>query len=340
MTNSVYPWQSKQWSQLFLAHDSNRLAHALLLVGQAGLGIEQFAYTFASKLLCRKPASNLACGQCKSCTLAKAGNHPDIMRIVPEGQGKQIRVDDIRELISSIQLCSASGLYKIAIVDPADAMNKSSANALLKILEEPPGNTIFFLISSRPAYIPITIRSRCNRVNFTKTFDEDAISWLMERTNLDHDKAEELLVIAQGQPILAEELSSSDIMTNWDSILEDLSSLIQEKIDVIKLAKKWQDYGAADVLQWMLAGFNTMVRLKLAIETDQNSNIVFNRHLQHLADVLDLRQIVGCYDMVFRNYKAMNGQYNLNKQGLLEEVIVYCQSTCNPSERVLEKCAK
>jgi len=334
MTNSVYPWQSKQWSQLTLAHDSNRLAHALFLVGQAGLGIEQFAYTFATKLLCREPVKNLACGQCKSCTLAKVGNHPDIIRIVPEGLGKQIRVDDIRELISSIQLSSASGLYKIAIIDPADAMNKSSANALLKILEEPPGDAIFFLISSRPANLPITIRSRCNRVNFTKTFDEDAISWLMDRTNLAHDKAEELLVMAQGQPILAEELSSSDIMTNWNSILEDLSSLIQEKIDVIKLAKKWQDYGAADVLQWILAGFSTMAHLKLTNNTDKNSNIALNRNLQQLANVLDLRQIVDCYDIVFRNYRAVTGPYNLNKQGLLEEVIINFQSTCNPSGRV------
>ena len=275
MISPAYPWQAQQWSQLTLAQDCNRLPHALLLAGQFGLGIKHFAYNFAMKLLCQEPVSNAACGQCKSCVLARVGNHPDILQIMPEGKGKQIRVDNIREMIGFIQLSSAIGNYKIAIIDSADAMNKSSANALLKTLEEPPSDSIMFLVSHWPANLLVTIRSRCNRVNFTVTYDEDAVNWLMRRKNLEHDKAEELLVTAEGRPLFAEELSSGSIISNRTSTLEDLDMLIDEKIDVVKLAKKWQDYGATDVLQWMLAGFNTMVRLKLAIETAQKQQHCF-----------------------------------------------------------------
>ena len=148
---NLFPWQVAQWQLYEHAIANNRLAHALLLSGPAGMGKNRFANFLAASLLCNAPDEHLyPCNQCKSCTLYNAGNHPDINYIQPEDEGKQIRVELIRELIEFINLKSQYERYKIAIIDPAEAMNRSAANTLLKTLEEPPALSMLILVSHRP----------------------------------------------------------------------------------------------------------------------------------------------------------------------------------------------
>ncbi|UCD34109.1 MAG: DNA polymerase III subunit delta' [Nitrospiraceae bacterium] len=171
----------------------NRVPHALLFAGDEGIGKRLTAMNFAKALNCRGPASGPpdtmsaslfeetfpeafapetsapldACDACPSCTKMERGNHPDLFIIAPEGEGRQVTVSAIRQLEEALSYKPFEGAWKIAIIDDAEKMNQSAANAFLQTLEEPASRSVLILISSRPDMILPTIRSRCQRVSFS-----------------------------------------------------------------------------------------------------------------------------------------------------------------------------
>ena len=147
--------------------------HALLLAGSEGAGIERLAASLAAGLLCDKPATDgSGCGHCSACQLLAAGNHPDLLWLSPaeadESAGRkassQIRVEAVRQLIGALALSPHHGAMRVSVIQPAEAMNPATANALLKVLEEPPPGNVLLLISHRPLRLLPTIRSRCLQV--------------------------------------------------------------------------------------------------------------------------------------------------------------------------------
>lgn len=155
-----------------------RLPHALLLIGQKGLGKFALAREFAASLLCEQPtADGRACGACLACNWFGQGNHPDFRLLQPdaladegeleEGKKKpsqQITIDQVRELDEFLGVGSHRGGLSIVLVNPAEAMNRNAANSILKTLEEPPANVLFLLVSSEPPRLLPTIRSRCQAI--------------------------------------------------------------------------------------------------------------------------------------------------------------------------------
>ena len=156
----------------------SRLPHALLIIGQRGLGKFALAQAFAKSLLCEEPLDGrLSCGKCLACNWFEQGNHPDYRLLQPqalvedleaeEGKKKasqQITIDQIRGLDEFFNVGTHRAGLRIVIANPAEAMNRNTANALLKTLEEPGQNTLFLLVSSEPLRILPTIRSRCQTV--------------------------------------------------------------------------------------------------------------------------------------------------------------------------------
>ena len=323
---NYYPWQSAQWKKLQAAIDQNRIPHAMLMVGGQGTGVSQFVDALVAKVLCTGTTTDIACGECKSCVLLQAGNHPDLFRVGPEEEGKAIKVETIRDLIFSIQLSSQYGRYKIAVINPAEAMNRSASNSLLKTLEEPPASSLLILISQQPSLLPVTIRSRCQRINFVTRIDEESTRWLANRLNIEPTKAKDFLLLAQGQPLDAVELAESDILEKQQSLIKDIELLCSRTTDPVSMAKKWLDYGLVDVLLWLLGFVQAMVVLKLSPVASMDDSSGLGNDLHDIANHLDLRQLAGCYDVLLRNYRAASGPFNLNQQGMLEEIIVYWQS--------------
>ncbi|NKB37026.1 MAG: DNA polymerase III subunit delta' [Gammaproteobacteria bacterium] len=317
-----FPWQIKQWDHLQSAYAQNRLPHALLLAGPAGIGLQQFSFSFAAALLCiESRGDGHACGICKSCHLLQAGTHPDLLSIQPEETGKQIKVDMVRELVGFIQNKSQFGNYKLAIIDPAEAMNRSAANGLLKTLEEPPADSVLILLTEKSALLPITIRSRCQKIDFPVSNQKDSLDWLQGRLGADADAAQ-LLSLAQGAPLKAIEIQESDQLEQQLELLRDLKSLREQRCDVVKLAEKWLAWDALLVFMHLLNFFNMMSRIKLGIDSDNSS---VHKHLQGILKGLDLVQLIRCYDLLLRHYNAVRGPTSLNKQGLLEDFIIYWQ---------------
>ena len=161
-----------------LQSQRGRLPHALLISGQRGLGKFELAQAFAKSLLCETPLpGSLSCGKCLACNWFDQGNHPDYRLLQPQAlaedseaeDGKkkasqQITIDQVRGLDEFFNVGTHRAGLRIIVVNPADAMNRNTANALLKTLEEPSPNTLFLMISSEPLRLLPTIRSRCQTV--------------------------------------------------------------------------------------------------------------------------------------------------------------------------------
>ena len=146
------------------AYAKDRLAHAYLLEGPSGSGKKELTHFFVKLLLCEAPNDNVPCETCRSCKLYDSGNHPNILFIEPDGQN--IKIDQIRELIYTMNKTALNSGRKIYVIEQADRMNNSSANALLKFLEEPEANVTAILLTQRLNAIVSTIRSRCQLLSF------------------------------------------------------------------------------------------------------------------------------------------------------------------------------
>lgn len=204
-----------------------QLPHALLFSGQRGVGKLDLARAFAQSLLCeRTSASAVACGSCSACSWLAQGNHPDFRLLQPaalaEGEAaeakngdeaaggkkasQQITIDQVRDLDDFLHVGTHRLGLRIVLLNPAEAMNRATANALLKSLEEPPAGTLFLLIASEMHRLLPTIRSRCQHVPVPQPSRARAVDWLRMAGLAEPD---ECLALAGGSPILALHLSRS-----------------------------------------------------------------------------------------------------------------------------------
>lgn len=225
------PWQHDIAQQWLAGRD--RFAHAWLIHGIAGIGKVEFAAAAAASLLCESPVDNLACGHCPACTWIASGNHPDLRRIRPEAvalhegaavadgadeaapaeggsakraPSKEIRIDQIRSLEPWFNTATHRGGWRVALLYPAQALNVISANALLKVLEEPPPNTVFLLVADAPDRLLPTLVSRCRRLPLPAPGADEALQWLQAQGV---SAAQDWLAAAGGAPLAAQRLSQS-----------------------------------------------------------------------------------------------------------------------------------
>ena len=319
-----YPWQMKQWHQVRLAVEQDRLAHSFLLSGADGCGIKQFAHELARYLLCEAAVHAQACGRCRSCILLNAGNHPDMFVVNPEDSGSPIKVDAVRDLIAYLRLSNQYGRYKIVIIEPAEGMNRYSANSLLKTLEEPAASTLLMLVSYQPGKLPVTIRSRCQNISFNQVDRQLACDWLSEQIN-EPEQVAALLELSGGAPLKALKLNETDAVQKQREILTDLQEARIGYTNPVKIAEKWQQYDVVELLTWLLFLFSKMAAIRCAGMTENSAKPFIEQELHGLANGLRLSQLIDCYDLALRNYHLLTGESNLNKQSLLEEIIIHWQ---------------
>ncbi|MCP5160410.1 MAG: DNA polymerase III subunit delta' [Hahellaceae bacterium] len=259
MTSFELPWHNALWERYQRLVDQGILPHALLFVGVPGVGKRQFAERLIRYLLCHsRTGSGRHCGQCHACHLTHAETHPDVRYVVPEEKSSVVKVDQIRVCNEFVLKSSQQGFYKVAVVDPAEAMMTAAANALLKTLEEPPAKTLLLLISDRPGLILPTIRSRCQVVNFDVPASPIALDWLESQTQ-GGTSADIALKLAGGAPLVAlDALASGDIEQNI-AMTKDLASLLKREVLPSQVATSWiKQAGQPEVvvkrmLQWIQA---------------------------------------------------------------------------------------
>ncbi|MEX2130214.1 MAG: DNA polymerase III subunit delta' [Pseudohongiellaceae bacterium] len=234
-----YPWQETLWSQLVSQLRQDRVANTYLLCGESGLGKNEFAEAAAALLLCENYRQGAACGVCKSCILLASGSQPDLLIVEPEEGSRVLKVDQIRALASFTSKTAHSSRLKVVILRDAESLNLSAANALLKTLEEPPGNTVLLLTSSRPGVLLPTIRSRCQRINFRAPDYETASRWLTKSLP-DHD-AKQLLIAANGCPLKALSMARDGSMEVRTKIFSGLGAMWAGEVQPIGLVSLYRE---------------------------------------------------------------------------------------------------
>lgn len=199
MIDMLYPWHKVIWGNL-RTRFSGGLPHALLIHGPEGVGKLALAEHLAQSMLCEaEDRSQVPCGKCEGCRWFAADSHPDYRRVEPEALARQpafesddnpepaarsakpsseIKIDQIRALDGFLSVVSHRAGRRVALIHPAEAMNANAANAVLKALEEPPGQAHFVLVSHRPASLLATVRSRCVAVPVGVPDRRTAEDWL------------------------------------------------------------------------------------------------------------------------------------------------------------------
>jgi DNA polymerase-3 subunit delta' len=240
---TLAPWLEESWRSLSSRLDDARLPHALLVTGPQGLGKRPLVDALVRAALCESRAvDGHACGGCRACQLLAAGSHPDRVQITFElrDDGKprtEITVDQIRQMGQRLSLSSQFGGLQIAVVDPADAMNASAANALLKTLEEPASNTVIILVANRASRLPATIRSRCQRIEPRIPALDVARAWLLAE-GIAGGAADAALAAMLGNPGQALAAASSGVQALRDSCVRDLASL-RKGGNAVAVAESW-----------------------------------------------------------------------------------------------------
>lgn len=230
---------------------AGRLASTYLFVGPPGIGKKRFALELAHALLCTESREeNLTpCGRCESCRMFAAGNHPDIevLGLLPDATVLKIEQfvgkDETRNregMCHNISLKPFFGKRKVAIVDDADLFNLSSANCLLKMLEEPPPSALLVLIGTSPSRQLPTIRSRAQVVRF-RTLAADVIADILLETGAIADRGEALRVaqLSEGSIERAAQLADPALREFRDQLFSMLDSA---RLDSVRLTRAIQSF--------------------------------------------------------------------------------------------------
>ncbi len=298
--SAPYPWLAAAWADLIDRAARDALGHAYLLCGREGLGKFAFAEHFARGLLCeRRPPDGQACGECRGCLLTTSGNHPDLKLLTLEEERKSIVIDQVRELIEFFTLKAHYHGRKIGIVYPADTMNNAAANALLKILEEPPASALLLLVASRPALLPATIHSRCQRLNFELPEWEVREQWLRAQlANRDKAPALDALTLC-GAPL--------EVLAQLDSarpqLMNDVIAALRTHLDgrgnALEVARSFTDVDIRRYLDTLELSLQAAAQMRAGhlppqLRLSANSQ----RQLQEISDKLHFDSLLSYLDQV------------------------------------------
>jgi DNA polymerase-3 subunit delta' len=212
-------------------------------VGQSALAL------WAAQLALCEDLARAPCGKCAGCQLFLAGNHPDLHLIEVEEDASLIKVDQIREVCSKLAMRSYRGHAKVGVIDPAELMNISSNNALLKTLEEPPEDTLLLLATSRTDRLAPTVMSRCQKIRIVTPDRATALEWL---SNEDRRTDWPLLLsLAAGAPLRALELATSGAAELAGEMAAVLGPGRPGSFDPLALADTWSKDRPAERLAWL-----------------------------------------------------------------------------------------
>ncbi len=331
----IFPWQQLAWQNL--NNSRGKFHHALLFYGPSGTGKKSFVESFARSLLCQNIDDSFqACGKCSDCLWFQNSTHPDYRLLMPSalraelsnntddstdtqaGEEKklsnQITIQEIRALQDLIGLSThRSTGNKVIIIQPADSMNVFAANALLKMLEEPPAKTFFLLVTDDLQRLLPTIISRCRRFILPNANKAESLSWLKEK---DVQSAEVLLAQAGGAPLAALEIAET--MEERQAFFQQLIKIAGRSPAVLDFAAQFQKMQLQQIIRWLVTWCYDLMAMKL---TDSiRYHVDFHKEIQLIVKRVNSDALLIYQDHLKQSVKTVN--HPLNSRLFLEQLLL------------------
>jgi DNA polymerase-3 subunit delta' len=325
----LYPWQTAQWQHYKNARDSQHLSHALLLVGNEGIGKHHFAKLLAQSLLCEQiDTQSFACGHCKSCKVYHSHAHPDFKYVtLPEGK-KQIPVASIRKLIDFLVLSRSYQGYRVVIIEHAGKMNINAANSLLKALEEPAAHTVIILVVDQLSQMLPTIKSRCQTLHMENPNPEQSLEWMQQQ---DTKAAPHLLLnLADNKPLLALQFDKKpELAQQRNELAAYIVGILKNSQSVTAAAKKLEKIESNQLLNWQIKWVQQFVKQQAL-----NSEITQTKHpvLIEMDSILQQQQHSEALWELHRQLMALKAMtdYPLNRIIFIESMLLLWRAFALP----------
>lgn len=306
----IYPWQQQVWETL--TGRFPKLGHGLLFYGKKGCGKEAFAQQFLAWVLCLNRQPDGPCGECGSCQWLKADTHPNYVYISTDEDNKKqnakIKIEKIRDLLPFVQQ-TVDG-WRVVVIEPAEALNIASSNALLKTLEEPGENIVIILLADHYLKLPATIRSRLQHFALDRISSVQFSEYVEVQLPEAGSSQQQLLMNLSNQmPLQAVEVAQSSWLPLRQEFIEDWKKLAIQKNMPMAIATKWNkslSFGEfGQMFEYLLSDL-ICVKLNQAVK---NIDLDFNV----LAEQYSLETLFKIYEDFQRakQYLEQNVQSNL-----------------------------
>ncbi|SCC71613.1 DNA polymerase-3 subunit delta' [Acinetobacter albensis] len=279
----VYPWQQTIWNTL--TGRFPEIGHGLLFYGKKGCGKEAFSQYFLAWVLClNRHVKNVPCGECNSCLWLKSDTHPNYVYISTDEENKKqnakIKIEKIRDLLPFVQQ-TVDG-WRVIVIEPAEALNIASANALLKTLEEPGDRTMIILLAEHYLKLPATIRSRLQHYALDRISDAQADEYLNQNlSDLDPIQKQLLLNLSNHMPLQALKLANAEWLQKRQEFLMDWQKLVIQKNMPMAIATKWnKNLSFSDFAQMFEYLLSDLICVKLNQQV-KNTDLDFGELAEH-----------------------------------------------------------
>lgn len=317
VTSKVYPWQQTTWDTLTTRFPN--IGHGLLFYGKQGCGKHAFAKHFLAWVLCLNKQPKGACGECSSCQWLKSDTHPNYVHITTDEENKKqnakIKIEKIRDLLPFVQQTGEG--WRVIVIEPAEALNLASSNALLKTLEEPGERVVLILLADHYLKLPATIRSRLQHFALDRISYEQATSYLNEHlSELAAVQPDLLLGLSNDMPLQAIKIAKSDWFAKRQIFLNDWLKIVAQKNMPLFFSAKWQkelSFGDFIVLFEYLLGDLICVKLN---QPQKNTDLDFDQ----LNPYYDLESLFNIYSELQQAKKLV--EQNVQNQLITDQLFI------------------
>jgi DNA polymerase-3 subunit delta' len=220
--------------------ETQEMTHAWIFTGPPGSGRSSAAIAFAQALVCKQKG----CGTCNECVTAKSGAHPDIE--ILKSEGLSIKIDEIRELLTRTAWAPSMGGWRVVVMEDADRLTESAANALLKAIEEPGLRTVWLLCAPTLHDILPTIRSRCRHIQLHTPSNNDVAKFLIEKHQISPKMADFAARVSQGHIGRARHLATNEDVRNRRNAILSIPSQLNSISAAYAAAAKLVDLANAE----------------------------------------------------------------------------------------------
>ncbi len=312
MEKALYPWLLDASKQLTAYIEAERVPHALLISGVAGIGKTMLTQAFAKRVLCESTDySQSACHRCQSCRLYEAGNHPDFYLIQPAENGKHIVVDEIRQLNQNLKLLPQYNQFRVVMICLAEQLNPAAANSFLKTLEEPGQRTIFLLVSNAPSAVMPTILTRCQQIRILMPPIDLVSQWLSESQHIEN--AYSLAAFSGSAPLYALELVAKGEYENRLTVLKLFFVAQHKDLVAISITEPWINYSAEFVVYTLMTGILDIIRL--AMDSEISADTLYHpdlkKQLSQTAVLLPQKSLFEFLGQVYSAKQLLASQVNM-----------------------------